>query len=140
MCNNEPGTHTDQPASEHTIHTVSVFPLYLQTLNILSTVQYVAQWGKYIQMNSLCLWTGMMMTKKKGKDQNKGENQKDSGKKTSQTSPRFFVATTLTPHPPKSSTEHFSKRSSVTPKQEHRCNTLMTLIGHENQDTLESID
>ena len=57
-------------------------------------------------------------------DQAISENKnKDSEKKSPQTNPRFFVATTLTPQPPKPSiTDHFSKRSSVTPqKREHRC-------------------
>ena len=69
-----------------------------------------------------------------GKDQNKGEDQKDSEKKTPLTNPRFFVATTLTPHPLKSPFEQFSKRSSVTPgKEEHICDTLMTLLEYETK-------
>ena len=78
-----------------------------------------------------------------GKDQNKGEDQdKDSEKKTPQTNPRFLVPTTLTPQPPKPSiTECFSKRSSLAPeKEECKCDTLMTLLGHEEQDILEDID
>ena len=76
-----------------------------------------------------------------GKDQDKGENQKDSERKTPSTNPRFFMATTLTPQPPKPSIKQFSKRSSVTPdKEEHKCDTLTTVLGHENQDTLEDID
>ena len=55
---------------------------------------------------------------------------------------------TLTLQPPKPSiTEHFSKRSSVTPiedtlEEDWKCNTIMMLLGHEdkNQDTLEDID
>ena len=69
-----------------------------------------------------------------GKDQDKGEDQSDSEKKTPQTSPWSFVTTTLTPQAPILHQEI----SSVTPENEdHRCNTLVTLLGHENQDTLE---
>ena len=77
-----------------------------------------------------------------GQDKNKGEDQdKDSEKKTPQTIPRFIMVTTLTPQPPKSSIKQFSKRSSVTPKkEEHRCDALVTLQGHEKQGTLENID
>ena len=73
-----------------------------------------------------------------GKDQNKAEDWDKYSEKTSQTNPRFFVAT---PQPPKPSIKQLSKRSSVTPeKEEHRCNMLATLLEHENQDTLETID
>ena len=66
------------------------------------------------------------------KDHNKGEDQeKDSEKKTPQTNPRFFVATTLTPQIPKTSIEQFSKRSNVTPeKEEHRYKTMTLLEWH----------
>ena len=68
-------------------------------------------------------------------------DQKDSEGKTPQTTPRFLLATTCTPQPPKFSTEQFSKRSSVTPeKEEHKHDTLTTLLGHKCQETLENID
>ena len=53
-------------------------------------------------------------------DQSKGENQdKNSEKMTPQTNSRFFVASTLTPQPPKPSIiDHFGKWSSVTPEKE----------------------
>ena len=45
------------------------------------------------------------------------------------------------PKPLKPSTEQFSKRSAVIPlKEEHQCDTLVTLLGHLNQVTLEDID
>ena len=77
-----------------------------------------------------------------GKDQKKGEDLKGSEKKVPQTNPRFFAATTLTLQSlAKSSIQQFSKRSSVTSeKGEHRCETLITLLGHKNQKTLEDID
>ena len=75
-------------------------------------------------------------------DQSKGEDQDKKVRKMPQTNPRFFPATTLTPQAPKPSiTEHSGKRSSVTPeKEECICNTIMTLLGHEDQDTSEDID
>ena len=59
------------------------------TSNMLSTVPYVPHLGRYAQMNSLCHQT-VMMTKKKG-NQNKGEDQeKDSERKTPQTTQEFM--------------------------------------------------
>ena len=77
-------------------------------------------------------------------DHIKGENKdKHNEKKTPQTNQRFFAVTTLTPQSPNPSiTEHFGKRSSVIPeKEEHKCDIIAMLIGHENQnqDTQEDI-
>ena len=91
---------------------------YLQTLIIPNTVQSASHWGRY-----------------------EGEYKKDSKRKTPQTSPRFLPSTMFTPQPPKSSIEQFSKRSIVAPeKEKHKCVTLMTLLGHNSQETLEDID
>ena len=48
---------------------------------------------------------------------------------------------TLTPQPPKPSIKQLSNRSSVIPeKEEHRPDTFMTILGHEDQDTLDDTD
>ena len=76
-------------------------------------------------------------------DQSKVEDQdKDSKKKSPKTNPRFFVAIAFTPRPPKLAiTDHFGKRSSAThKKEEYRCDTIATLLEHEDQDMLEEID
>ena len=116
----------------------------------VKVTEYAEYYAIFTPLGKICLKEFPMSLdwddddyEEKGKDQNKGEDKKDSEKKTTQTSPRFFVTTTLTLQPPESSIEQCSKRSSVTPekeKEEHRHDTLMTLLGHENQDTSEDID
>ena len=90
----------------------------------------------------MCLdWNDNEEEDEERKDQNKGEDQKDSEGKTSQTSPRFLSDTTFTPQPPKSSIKQCSNRINMTPeKEEGKFDTLATLLGYESQETLEDID
>ena len=75
------------------------------------------------------------------KDQDKREDQKDSEGKTPQISSRLLLATTFTSSAPKSSIKQLSKRSSVTlEKEDEKCYTFMTLLGHESKETLEHIN
>ena len=69
------------------------------------------------------------------------EDQKDNEGKKPQTGPKFSSVTTFTPQLPISSMKQLGKRSSMTPeKEDKKCDTLMTLLGHKGKETLEDID
>ena len=103
--------------------------------NIPDIAWYVPQLKKHAQKNSLCHQMGMMMKKKKTKWKVKTKI-KIMRSRPPKNNPRFFVATTLTLQPLKPSiTEHFGKRSSVTPENEEcKHDTIMMLLGHKDQN------
>ena len=77
--------------------------------------------------------------KEERKDQNEGEDKRQQGK-TPKTSPRFFISYYIYSSTPKPSIKQLSKSSNVTLEKEHKCDTLMTLLGHESRETLKDID
>ena len=98
--------------------------------------QSVPHWEKYTLLNSLCLWTGMKITKKK-----KEKTRMKKNTKISPNQPQILTGYCLYSSAPQSSIKQFSKRSSVTlEKEEHKCDTLTMLLGHESQETIEDID
>ena len=116
-------------------------------------------------MNSLCLWTGMKIWRKKKEKTRIQEKitslcvqtgvqilknkigkirkkyQKDNEGKTPQNSPTFLSATIFTLQPPESSIKQLTKESTKTPtEEENKCNILAMLLGPESSKTLEDTD
>ena len=112
-------------------------------------------------MNSLCLWIGTKIPRKKKekednfsvcfdldtdlKEQDRKnqeiKHQKDNEGKTPQNSHATLSATTFTLQPPESSIKEFPKSPSETPtEEENKCKTITMLLGNKSSKTLEDID
>ena len=115
-------------------YTSCVVPYFTHTSKhwtyILITVQSAPHWGRYALMNSLCLQTGMKMTKKKKEKTGMKEKIKNivEGKWSKPAPDSYWLLPLLLslPNPPSNSS------ASSPEKEEHKCNTLMTLLGHES--------
>ena len=69
------------------------------------------------------------------------EDQKDNDRKTPQTGPKSSSVDTFTPKPSKSSIKQLGNQSSASPEvEDQKFDTLATLLGHKNKETLEDID
>ena len=69
------------------------------------------------------------------------EDHKNNDRKTPQPSLKLSLVDTFTPKPFKPSTEQLDNQSSLSPETENKkIDTLATLLGHENTETLENIN